>query len=62
MRGGLTMDPVNQIMEVHLRVTCACKEKEGGVVDSSSNGVNLPMIRLAVSIRLNSSRAISNRK
>jgi len=60
MRGGLTMDPVNQIMEVHLRVTC--KEKEGGVVDSPSSCVNLPMIRLAVSIRLNSSRAVSYRK
>lgn len=59
MRDGLTMDPVNQIMEVHLRVTC---KEEKGVVDSSSSGVALPMIRLAVSIRPTSSSAVNYRK
>jgi hypothetical protein len=59
MHVGLTMDPVSQIMEVHLRVTC---QEEEGLVDSSSSAVSLPMIRLAVSIRPTSSSEISYRK
>ena len=60
MNGGPTaavMDRVgSQIMEVRLRVVTS---QEEGLVDSSSNDVILPMIRLAVSMRHTSSSTAS---